>query len=621
MPTVTNLSRWLLTLLPLNPICVRLVNSGSRRLRHLYIRSAYLGVLIVLLLALLMQSNAAVQNYRDLAAAGASAFQWVAYFQLGLICILTPVFMAGAIAQESNPKNWDVLLTTPLSTPQIVLGNLFGRLFFVLALLACSLPLFAITQYFGGVPGRAVLMSYLVSAAAALLVGAIAIALAVNRLAGRRAVFTFYAAVVSYIGVTFAIDLALRAGSPAGPGGVTVFTPINPFLALEALLQPSSYPRPDAVALADMGSFARLWFGSPVAVWCWLSIGLSLALCLVSSLTLRQVGATQGVPWYRKMFGLGARDADTRPAREVWNNPVAWREAAARANTLPKLLARWGFILMGALWGIGLTIVYHRAGLDHEGFRFAMLATFLTEFAVIVLIAINMSATAISREREDGTLDLLLTTPLSQAYYLNGKLRGLISYLAPLIAIPVGTMAIAGIYVLFDGFGRTDGVTVATSVVSSSRGTLSIDAPVILPEVAFTLPIVTIAFLAFAIIVGLQWSLMSRGTIGSVVATVAVVGLVGSIVGVCGWQAGTGISTVGPFLSAFTPPSLAYACLNPVGALGASIDAPDDLGQARIGLIAGCLIAATAYILIVLAMKASMVKTFDTTTRRLAGTR
>ena len=182
-------------------------------------------------------------------------------------------------------------------------------------------------------------------------------------------------------------------------------------------------------------------------------------------------------------------------------------------------------------------------------------------------------------------------------------------------------MAIAGIYVLFDGFGRTDGVTVATSVVSSSRGTLSIDAPVILPEVAFTLPIVTIAFLAFAIIVGLQWSLMSRGTIGSVVATVAVVGLGGSIVGVCGWQAGTGISTVGPFLSAFTPPSLAYACLNPVAALNASIDAPDDRGQARIGLIAGCLIAATAYILIVLAMKASMVKTFDTTTRRLAGTR
>ncbi|MFU8829017.1 MAG: ABC transporter permease subunit [Phycisphaerales bacterium] len=617
-----NISRWLLTLLPLNPICVRLVQSGSRRLRHLYIRSAYLGVLIVALLILLMQSNTAVQNYRDLAAAGASAFQWVAYLQLGLICILTPVFMAGAIAQESNPKNWDVLLTTPLSTPQIVLGNLFGRLFFVLALLACSLPLFAITQYFGGVPGRAVLLSYIVSAAAALLVGAIAIALAVNRLAGRRAVFTFYAAVISYLGITIAIDFALRPGSPAGPGGVTILTPLNPFLSLQALLQPSSYPLPDAIALENMGFLARRWYGSPVGAWCWLSAGLSFALCFVSSLTLRQVGATQGTPWYRKMFGLGARGADSRPAREVWNNPVAWREAAARANTLPKQLARWGFIAIGAIWGLGLTFFYHGGGLDHDSFRFALLATYWTEFAVIVLIAINMSATAISREREDGTLDLLLTTPLSQADYLNGKLRGLISYLAPLLAIPVGTMAIAGLYVLFGGFGREDGVTVIGTVLSSAtRGTMTLEAPVVLPEVALTLPILTVAFVAFAIVVGLQWSLMSRGTIGSVIATVAVVGMTGGIVGTCAWQAGTGISTVGPFLSAWTPPSLAYASLNPLDALEASIRDPGDLGRARAGLIIGCVVATGAYALIVLAMKASMVKTFDSTTRRLAGTR
>jgi ABC-type transport system involved in multi-copper enzyme maturation permease subunit len=621
MPPVTNVGRWLLTLLPLNPICVRLVQSGSRRLRHLYIRSAYLGVLIIVLLILLLQSNAAVQNYRDLAAAGAAAFQWVAYLQLGLICILTPVFMAGAIAQESNPKNWDVLLTTPLSTPQIVLGNLFGRLFFVLALLACSLPLFAITQYFGGVPGRTVFLGYIVSAAAALLVGAIAIALAVNRLAGRRAVFTFYAAVVSYIGVTWAIDLALRPGSPAGQGGVTALTPLNPFLSLEALLRPSSYPRPDAVQLADMGPISRWWFGSPVAAWCWISIGLSLTLSLVSSFTLRQVGASQGIPWYRRMFGLGASGADTRPAREVWNNPVAWREAAARANTLPKLLARWGFIVAGIIWGVGLTIAYHRLGLDHEGYRFALLATFFTEFAVIALIAINMSATAISREREDGTLDLLLTTPLSQADYLNGKLRGLISYLAPLLAVPVGTMAIAGLYVFFGGFGRDGGVSFASTVVSSTRGTLTVNAPVVLPEIALTLPIVTIAFIAFAIIVGLQWSLMSRGTIGSVVATVAVVGLVGSIVGVCGWQAGTGISSLGPFLTAFTPPSLAYASLNPLAALRASITGQEDVGSARIVLAAGAIGTGIAYLMIVLAMKASMAKTFDATTRRLAGTR
>ena len=69
------------------------------------------------------------------AAGRAESFTWIAYLQIGLICILAPVFMGGAIAQEASPRTWEVLLTTPLGAAQIVLGNLFGRLFFVLALL------------------------------------------------------------------------------------------------------------------------------------------------------------------------------------------------------------------------------------------------------------------------------------------------------------------------------------------------------------------------------------------------------------------------------------------------------------------------------------------------------
>ncbi len=186
--------RWLLALGPANPIAVRLVQNGSRRSRHMYIRSAYLALLVLVMLwALLVKTSGsgAATSFRDLAEAGAGTFTYVAYLQIFLICVLSPVFMAGAIAQEASPRTWEVLLTTPLGRLQIVLGNLLGRLFFVLALLFASLPLFALTQYFGGVPGSSIFASYLVAAAAALLVGAIAIALAVSRIAGRRAVFTF----------------------------------------------------------------------------------------------------------------------------------------------------------------------------------------------------------------------------------------------------------------------------------------------------------------------------------------------------------------------------------------------------------------------------------------------
>ena len=160
--------RWLLRLGPTNPITVRLVQNGSRRSRHQYIRIAYLGALIIVLLwTLLIKAGGDELSYQELAAAGSASFKWIAYLQIGLICVLAPVFMAGAIAAEADPRTWDILLTTPLRASEIVLGNLLGRLFFILALLFSSLPLFAITQYFGGVPGATIFSSYAIASGAA----------------------------------------------------------------------------------------------------------------------------------------------------------------------------------------------------------------------------------------------------------------------------------------------------------------------------------------------------------------------------------------------------------------------------------------------------------------------
>jgi len=68
------------------------------------------------------------------------------------------------------------------------------------------MPLFAVTQLFGGVPGTTIFMSYLIAACAALFVGALAIGLSVSRLVGKRAVFAFYVGVVSFLAVTYAAD-------------------------------------------------------------------------------------------------------------------------------------------------------------------------------------------------------------------------------------------------------------------------------------------------------------------------------------------------------------------------------------------------------------------------------
>ncbi len=610
--------RWLLRLGPTNPIAVRLVQGGSRRTRHLYIRTAYLAVLIaVLMWVLLIKAAPSQLNYRDLAAAGASSFIFTAYFQVALICLLAPVFMSGAIAQEANPKTWDILLTTPLSAVEIVLGNLIGRLFFVLALLFASLPLFAVVQYFGGAPSSSIFASYAIAACAALLVGATAITLSVSRWAGKRALFTFIVGVVSYLAITGSLDLALR-----GAGQVTVLTPLNPFLALESLLAASNYRTPDETALAEMGAISRFWFGSPVLAWCMGSSVASAAMVILSSLMVRRVGTSGSRPLWRRALGVGASGERRRTARTVWHNPVAWREAAARSATLPKIIARWSFVAAGLLWGLGLVVAFHRGFLSIADLRFALLATVWAEVAVIALVAINMAATAVSREREDGTLDLLLITPITASAYLMGKLRGLISYLAPMLAVPTLTVVLAALYVLAvrnELFLRPGG---SGGVMSTDLlGTVTIETPAIMPVAAFVAPLTIVPFIAFCVIIGLQWSLKSKGTIGSIVATFGVVVAISGVVGMCGWKAGAGIEYVGPALACLNPVTAMLLVLRPAEAGAATLSEGGGLSSLRAAIIAGSLGSVLVYAITVYGIHATMVRTFDMTVRRLAGTR
>ena len=610
--------RWLLRLGPTNPIAVRLVQNGSRRTRHMLIRSGYLAALIIVLLWLILgKAGSGELDYRTLAAVGASSFTFIAYLQIGLICVIAPVFMAGAIAQEASPRTWEVLLTTPLGPLEIVLGNLLGRLFFILALLFASLPLFALTQYFGGVPGKSILASYLIASTAALVVGTIAIALAVSRVVGKRSVFFFYVAVVTYLAVTIGVDSYLRTSglNPNGPG-VTAVTAFNPFLALRAMLSPSSYPS------APVGAFTGIehWlYVRPVAASTVGGILLSLFLLIASTLTVRAGGlqtigsGTSGIPLHRRIFRLGAKGAEHRPPRTPWANPIAWREAAARNASLPKSIARWTFIALGALFGLGLVALYHTDSMSAGSFQLALVTTVTAELGVITLLAITMAATAVTREREDGTLDLLLTTPITPSAYLTGKLRGLIAYLLPLLAVPLGTVAFAGLYALTGGLGRADGANVKAIALAKQ-----LTHPVVLPEAALLLPVVTIPFIAFCAIIGLHWSLKSKGTLGSVVTSVGIVAAVSSFIGLCGWNAGSGMALLGPALAGISPAATLFALVNPADMLSSTIS-EHDLMSARVALAIGCFTGAGLYIGIVYAVHAALVKNFDMTVRKLAG--
>jgi len=639
---MATLFRWLWYLLPANPVVVRIVQAGSQQQRHQMVRVAYLGTLIGLMTIGLLVGGGltTTMNVADLAKAGTVVFTLISYAQVILICLLTPLFMAGAIADEQSGRTYDILLTTPLSNLQIVLGAWLGRLFFIVALLVSSLPLFAILLIFGGVPIQSVFVGFAVSGLSAMVVGAIAVTLSVLRTCGRQAVFFFVIAITAYLVAGYALDhlllrrLAWVASQDAG--STTWLTPLHPLLIFEASLNSSTYRTPPAEVLGALPVWARFYIGRPLATFALLTGLASTVLVLGSSFWLRRLNQNNSrwamIAWLRQRLGLSlantANPEQRRRPRLVWSNPIAWREAKTRSNPYDGPLVRWGFVIVS----VGLTAtalgLYHVDGLPtlpdpsgvgplkpHQVLGLSVLTLLLIESAVIVLVAIYRSASSVSREREDGTLDLTLTTPITPKQYLWGKVRGQISSLALLLAAPVLTLALVSLYGLIGQLRDWPNATVPYEWINPSGKLIVEQVDLMLVEAPVLMALMFVPFVAMCVMVGMHWSVKAKTVLGAVVPAVGIIGCLAMVMGLCGYNAAQRVPLIGPILNAMSPATNIVMLTNPWEQISGYAQDP---GFGRLSLALAATTAGGAYSLIVYAMLHSMVRGFDHTVRHLS---
>jgi ABC-type Na+ efflux pump permease subunit len=257
----------------------------------------------------------------------------------------------------------------------------------------------------------------------------------------------------------------------------------------------------------------------------------------------------------------------------------------------------------------GLDLVDYPRALEAPAVRRYLLGMIVLEFAAILLIVTNAAASTVTREKEDGSLDLLLTTPITSRYYIWGKLRGLVAFVMPLLAVPVAS---AALFVSYDLFRRLAG------------GDDDARRWIVFPEALLILPATLVIVAAFAAIVGMQMSLRLRTTVKAVMASVAIV-LGGSMaLGWCGFgalaQFTRGAETLGLVIASFSPITVIALLIDPysitpqTGLFGGG-DA-SGLTTARWVVLSFSLIATTGYAAAVYAMYGSMVKNFDMTIRR-----
>lgn len=605
-----DLGRWLWRLLPANPILVRVVAAGGKRSRHLWARFAYLVTLFVVILAAGGGGfGAQSASLAELAKQASNTFMWVSIVQLCLMSFIAPVFTAGAITQEKDANTFHILLTTPLSNAQIVFGSLFSRLYFIWALLLASIPIFCITMLYGGVTSTEVFLSVALAAATGLLTGALAITISVIRVGTRRTIFSFFFGIATYLLALGAYGLSHYGWLPEAPfepgqtWQMSWLAPLHPFLAL--LVVTGQTPPPPSSDVYHYGWPWRWLLAYPQYGYLVLTSLASIALVLFSLFFVRR-GAREGErSWLNRCTAFFSRPAANgerrRPPRRVWKNPIAWREAATRASTAGRSAMRWLFIIGGAAAGILLLVAHEKGWAGLNANKPALTRDWLTaitwiELAVILLVVTNTAATTLTREKESRTLELLLTTPLTSHYIIAGMLRGLVSFVIPLIAVPAFTIAL---FVLAD-FRHTPARHVTT------------------PETLLLVPLVMTAFAALAAMVGLQFSLTSRRTVQAVmISTAVVLGGSGLLAG-CALAMTQAGSTVAAIIQPFTPFHAVQSLIDYQALCRDLTNPPTPAQQASArflrsiaSVIAVCIYAAVTY-----SLYKNLVRNFDMTIRR-----
>ncbi len=602
---LTKLGLLLWHLLPANPILVRVVQGASRRPRHLWLRVGYLGaLLVVVLFSLVASTKGKGGSLAELAKGASQTFMLASMTQLALMCFLAPVFTAGAITQERDAQTFNILLATPLTSAQIVFGSLMSRLYFLIMLLVAGLPIFLITMAYGGVTTSQILQSFALSGSTAILTGALAICVAMIRVGTRGTIFSFYLLIAIYLLSIYFLGgwsaTWVEASAPNLSGvKMSWLAPLHPFLALDVALNrvhPPPYSR-----LADHSGVIRYALAYPSTVYVMWTATAALFLTVLSMFFVRKsanIGETTFMSSLVDRIRPRRAENRTRPPRHVWANPVAWREARTRTSGGGGVL-RLFIIVGGAGASLVLFLVHVGGQMQADEVRSWLAGLIIIQFAIALLIATNTAATSMTKERESKTMDLLLTTLVTSRYVLWGKLRGLVSLAAPLLAGPVL------ILVLFAVFAP------------GTNGSL----PAVWIETGLELAVLTLAYTACVCVIALRISLVTTKNVAAVMYSV------GLMIVLCGlsWLLGAALveasrGEIGAFLAPMTPFTSIWYLVNPA----VLFDSPSEFAQsasaARAGALIGTAAALGVYAFVVWSMYRGLLRNFDMIVRRQAGT-
>ncbi|MCO5169900.1 MAG: ABC transporter permease [Planctomycetes bacterium] len=411
------------------PVFLREVLAQARRPRTYLFQTVFLGALVLGLIP--MYSQATGKSGAALAEQARAVFEWGAYLQLIILTLIAPSLVANAITEEKGKNTLDLLLLTEAGPWAIVWGKFCSRLYSLLFLLFLTVPLLFALLTLGGVAARSILITMAILGGFSVLATGLGIFLS-----------TVLKRTPGVLGVSYAVLVAVLAAPKLAQLPAAQQPLVSPLLDLAYVAHPTWY-HPTA-------SQATEWWVAPA----W-NVVAGLALVLLAGLALpharelerlldvrRALDAFDRATFLllrpgrllRRLTRRGAAADDDGPRAEPrpigGMNPIYWKET--NVNTVGRFKTWWRMNLAMLLGLIGSYAVFQHELSNIEFHK--VVAAVVTGF--IVLLPTIIAASTVSREREDGTLDLLATTPLDCATYVMGKVRGIGRNIVFLAALP-----------------------------------------------------------------------------------------------------------------------------------------------------------------------------------------
>jgi ABC-type transport system involved in multi-copper enzyme maturation permease subunit len=347
------------------------------RSRGLFVaRAVYCGTLLAIIATcwLVVTGTQSITTAGDTARFGATLLRILAPLQMTLAVLAAAMTAAVSVSVEKDRRTLELLLLSRLSETELVLGKLAASLIRVLLLLISAIPIFALAGLFGGVTAAQLIRVFAVTTAASLAAASIATM------------------------VAFWKDTTFQAVA------ITAFV---------------------LVAWIACGEAAAAWFGPEVAR------QISPARVLFASLS----PSGGGMAAFLAMAGgliIGTNRA-ARPSRQVWTNPILWREICTRAygRTIVVVRLAWLLLFLAAVAGIA------QAARSPRPDRLAV-AVAVIPMALASLLAVTaLAVTSITTERDRGSFDVLLVSDLEPEEFIWGKLVGVLVVAREVVLLPL----------------------------------------------------------------------------------------------------------------------------------------------------------------------------------------